>query len=80
MKALLYIFEFAVDYLGTSTLIFITSYILSSSNLFLNLRHWTKYKEQGDIIGYQYGGSQLVHTLQSYRGQNPLEELTKLIS
>ena len=31
----------------------------------------------GDIIGYQYGGSQLVHTLQSYRGKDPLASKSK---
>ena len=30
------------------------------------------FEEHGDIIGYQYGGSQLVHTLRSYRGEDPL--------
>ena len=35
------------------------------------------FEEQGDIIGYQYGGSQLVHTLRSYRGEDPLASKSK---
>ena len=35
------------------------------------------FEEHGDIIGYQYGGSQLVHTLRSYRGEDPLASKSK---
>jgi len=35
------------------------------------------FEEHGDIIGYQYGGSQLVHTLKSYRGEDPLASKSK---
>ena len=35
------------------------------------------FETHGDIIGYQYGGSQLVHTLQSYRGKDPLASKSK---